>query len=187
MNFHPWCVSLGKSLVTTTGAGGLESLFSMSSNRRMRSTADTYSAPPANATPAGSCSPEAIVNTCAAAPGANRIAYTLPARIEPTNNVPLSPNAMPRAFSTRATTSIAKPLGSLMFSSGSDCDCASANAANAHARTLIKRRSIEILLVAPNSHARVDSQGTLSLRIAGIDIDQRGSYAVPLTFDETAT
>src|SRR6185437_9390801 len=87
----------------------------------MRLTADTYSAPPRNATPTGSRSPDAIFRTLACKPCPSGATALTSPFTEPTNNVPCAPNAISRAPGTRATTSIVKPGGRRMRSSGSGC------------------------------------------------------------------
>jgi len=65
------------------------------------------------------------------APGAGKVtACTLPCTV-PTNSVPCSPQVIARAFGTRATTSIAKPGGSLICSSGSVACAVASSAASA--------------------------------------------------------
>src|SRR5215813_3429853 len=65
--------------------------------------------------------PEATVSV-SVLPSRVRIAYTCPARMLPTNSVPLSPSTIARALGTlSANTEIAKPGGSLIFSRGSFC------------------------------------------------------------------
>src|SRR5690242_15905937 len=120
----------------------------MSSKRRIRLIAETYSAPSLNATPMGEVSPTARVLT-SRLPADSVMAYTLPSDEEPENTVPFFPSASSRALGTSAHSSIEKPGGNLIFSSDSArSSAAAAGNAKKNRQVVMKWATVFILDIA---------------------------------------
>ncbi|MCY1303481.1 hypothetical protein D9M69_555530 [compost metagenome] len=71
MNFQPWCVSVGKRSLTTTGSGGLSRRASILSKRTILDTDEAYRLPSRRATPAGMRRLLVMVRTRGLAPSAS--------------------------------------------------------------------------------------------------------------------
>src|SRR3982751_1292690 len=105
-------------------------------------------------------------------PGTGHVtAYTLPALLDATNKFPPRPNVMARAFGTRAATSMWKPGGSLICSSG-NADCANEKSTKATSATARQRCN------AGMHDLRVRSHASRMIR----DAVARGGLALPSVY-----
>ena len=117
MNLRPWWPSRREASLTTTGARRiveppLDVVEAQDAARPPRRTARRRGTrrPRARAGPTRSTRTRGV----AACPARQRHRVHLARACEPTNSVPSLPQVIARAFGTRATTSIAKPGGSLI-------------------------------------------------------------------------